>query len=92
MKIIKHGKAIDTMQLEKDSVTGETEIKKIEPRKFIPGQKVTTRLKTDGKVQIPEGIILTISQVVGENMYNLLGPNGLVVTLGGAYLEIPKEG
>ena len=90
MKIIKDGKVIDTTKLEKDPIAEEVEIKKVEPKKFIPGQKVITHLKTDGKVEIPKDTILTVSQIVGENKYNLLGPNGLIVTLGGAYLENVK--
>jgi len=91
MKIIKGDKVIDTSKLEKDPVAGEVEIKKVEPRRFIPGEKVTTLLKTHNNITIPQGVVLTISQIVSDNMYNVLGPDGLVLTISGAYLEKVKE-
>ena len=64
----------------------------IEPAKFQNGDRVTTTqtLDTDN-VEIPEGIVLCVSGIIGDDMYSLIGPNNLKFKLNGAYLEKVKE-
>ena len=64
----------------------------IEPAKFRIGDKVTTVSDIDmDNVKIPEGITLTVMGIMGDDMYSLVGPEGLIIRQNGAYLEKVKE-
>lgn len=64
----------------------------IEPAKFVPGDDVKTNQRVDmDNIEIPEYITLTVIEILGDDMYRLVGPEGLVIRLNGAYLEKVKE-
>lgn len=64
----------------------------VEPAKFKIGDKVTTTEEVDmDNIVIPEGIILTVMGIMGDDMYSLVGPEGLIIRQNGAYLEKIKE-
>ena len=42
-------------------------------------------------VEIPEGVDLVVMHILDDNIYSLIGPEGLVVRLTGDYLEKVKE-
>ena len=64
----------------------------IKPAKFRISDHVTTTQKVDmNNVEIPEGVDLVVMHILGDNMYSLIGPEGLVVRLTGDYLEKVKE-
>lgn len=64
----------------------------IKPAKFNILDKVTTTEKVDMEnIEIPEGVILTVMHILGDDMYSLIGPENLKVRLNGAYLEKVKE-
>lgn len=64
----------------------------IKPAEFKMCEVVKTSQKVDlNNVEIPEGIELTVMSILGDDMYTLVGPEGLVVKLGGAYLEKVEE-
>lgn len=93
----------DMTDYEKDPVAGEVEIEAmqvkhtpmgttVEPAKFKIGDKVTTTETVDmDNVTIPEGIVLTVMGVMGDDMYSCVGPEGLIIRQNGAYLEKVKE-
>lgn len=93
----------DMTDYEKDPVAGEVEIEAveikhtpmgttIEPAKFRISDHVTTTQKVDmDNIEIPEGINLVVMHILGDNMYSLIGPEGLVIRLPGDYLEKVKE-
>lgn len=64
----------------------------IKPAKFRISDHVTTTETVDmDNVKIPEGIELVVMNILGDNMYSLIGPEGLVIRLTGDYLEKVKE-
>lgn len=64
----------------------------IKPAKFRISDHVTTIQKVDmNNVEIPEGVDLVVMHILDDNMYSLIGPEGLVVRLTGDYLEKVKE-
>lgn len=101
--MIKNKKHINMSSYEKDPVAGEVDTKAmqikhtpmgttVEPAKFQNGDRVRTTEKFDtANIEIPEGITLCVSGVLGDDMYNLIGPENLKIKLNGAYLEKVKE-
>ena len=95
---------IDFSTYEKDPVAGEIELKpmqivhtpmgtSVKPAKFGISDRVTTSQKVDMEnIEIPEGIELTVMNIIGDDMYGLIGPNNLSVRLHGSYLEKSKKG
>lgn len=64
----------------------------IEPAKFKISDHVTTTQKVDmDNIEIPEGVDLVVMHILDDNMYSLIGPEGLVIRLTGDYLEKVKE-
>lgn len=94
---------IDMTDYKKDPVAGEVKIEPLQvvhtpigttvkPAKFGVSTKVTTTQKVDMEnVEIPEGTVLTVMHILGDDMYSLIGPENLKVRLHGAYLEKVKE-
>lgn len=97
------GEELELNDYEKDPVAGEVNVEAmqvvhtpmgttVKPAEFQVSDKVTTTEKVDMEnVEIPEGITLTVMHILGDDMYSLIGPEGLKVRLNGAYLEKVKE-
>ena len=94
---------IDFSTYEKDPNAGEVEIQAmqvmytpmgttVKPAQFRVSDRVITTQKVDmDNVEIPEGITLVVMEIMGDDVYGLIGPEGLVVKLNAAYLEKVKE-
>lgn len=60
----------------------------VKPAKFGISDHVKTTQKVDlNDVEIPEDVDLVVMGILGDDMYSLIGPEGLVLKLNGAYLE-----
>ena len=102
-KNVETGEELEFDNIEKDENAGEikieaTQIKHtpmgtvVEPAKFSIGDKVKTVSDVDmNNVRIPEGLTLTVMGIMGDDMYSLVGPEGLIFRQNGAYLEKIKE-
>jgi len=99
----KTGEELELNDYERDPVANEVKIEPMEvvhtpmgttvrPAKFRISDHVTTTETVDmDNVKIPEGVELVVMNILGDNMYSLIGPEGLVIRLTGDYLEKVKE-
>lgn len=102
-KNVETGEELEFDTYKKDPEAGEVEIQAvqmkhtpmgtvIEPAKFNIGDKVKTVSDVDmDNVKIPEDLTLTVMGIMGDDMYSLVGPEGLIFRQNGAYLEKIKE-